>query len=605
MPQMTAKRVNLIILAVLLVFAGYRFVASIPVGQVWRSITSPSASSLAKRLSDPDLEVRLKALGQVDYNNRHDDGVIAALADIAKDKVNPRMHATAINNLAAEQGSYSNPTQDKQRLPQQTIDEVAALVLQEQDNNVLNALCNFLANTARWQSDAQQNLMRLTELLGATDDKYTVTTLLQAMKGYASYHEFPAATWDAVLKIYQIEEMQWGHPARTASEVFYQAAYYQRFPDHVRAAIEQALREHHNRDIRRNAMFTLGNQSNFIGVLSPALNDALDDTDAGIRRSASSVIALFNERQGEQAGGGLDALLATARDTSQRASVRVTALAEALSPKPGAGPLSEKALVVAEEFLVDPDPEIRAGGVIQLNKMSHHAAYEQRLPQVEAWLQRGLADEQAMVRRAAVPQLGYARIDDQQRHDYLVTALNDPDGQVVLAALGVVGRQKMDSPEIEAVLHKLASRDEPSQANTASAQLRRIELQRKSSMERFTDTLKDKRSWGGLLFMAVSALGIALAAVYAIYFAYRLLDFATQKSWRALASFGVLIVWSATTYGMVMMFVFGAFGMGHNAPAPLKDQLMIDAVLFGALLVYSGAGWLLHYLVRAPRAAKE
>ena len=53
-----------------------------------------------------------------------------------------------------------------------------------------------------------------------------------------------------------------------------------------------------------------------------------------------------------------------------------------------------------------------------------------------------------------------------------------------------------------------------------------------------------------------------------------------------------------------MMFVFGIFGMGHNAPAPLKDQLMIDGILFAALLVYAGAGWLMHYLVRQPRKAK-
>lgn len=601
MPRIQSKRLILSVFAVLFVLVGFQLVVSIPVSQWWHTLSMPSASSIVKRLHDPDPEVRRRALAQVDYRTSRKADVVAALTAIAKAPADPPMQTKAISLLASVQGSYTTQNEENPRLPQQTIDEVAALVLQDQEKNVFHALCNFLANTARWQSQPQLALMRLTELIEATKDKYTTEKIMQALRGYAAFHEFPIATYDAVVKIYQIEDIQWTHSVRAASQVFYTAAHQQRFPDHVRVAIEHALRKHRDYDVRRNAMFTLGNQSVYTGVLSPALQDVLDDPVEEIRNKAGWAIARFKEEQGQQPGDSLAQLLATARDTSEHADVRIKALIQAVRPKPGGPPPSASALAVAEEFLRDPQPEIRAGGVFHLNKMSHHAAYQQRLPAIHNWLQQALTDEHAIVRRAAVPQLGYVRLDEQQRNDYIVTMLKDSDREVDQAALRVVGTNKMDSPEIEAALRGLAARQEPALMNMALAQLRRIEEQRKGRLEKILDTLKDKKSWGGLLFMAVAALGICLAAGFAIYYAYRLLDCVSQKSWRALRSFGVLIVWAVATYGMVVMFIAGAFGMGHNAPAPLKDQLMIDAVLFAALLIYAGAGWLLHYLVRQQK----
>jgi HEAT repeat protein len=601
MPQTRSKRLILSVVAALVVLAGFRMVASIPVSQWWHTLSTPSAGNLVKRLQDPDPEVRRRALGQVDYSKLHKADVVAVLGDVAKQAGYPQMQAKAINLLASRQGSYTTQLQEKPTLPQDIIDEVAALILLEQENEVVYALSNFLGNTARWQSGAQQNLVRLSQLLEATEDPAYTSRVLWALKGYAAFHEFPAATWDAVLNVYRHEDFyKWGHPVRDASQVFYAAAHAQHFPDTVREAVEATLRQHRDRDVRRNALFTLSNQAMFTGELSPALEAVLDDADADIRDKAGWAVARFKERQFKDPADKLAALLATARDTELRADVRVKALAEALSPKPGAGPAPETALAVAEEFLRDPQPEIRVGGIIHLNKMSHHAAYQQRLPEIHAWLQQALSDDDASVRVAAVPQLSYVRLDEQQRHDYLVNALKDSDRNVVRAAMDVVGRQKMDSPEIEAALQQLATRQEPALSNTAKTQLRRIEMQRKGPVGNFLDTAKDRKSWGGLLFWAVAALGIGLAAGFAIYYAYRLLDSVSQKSWRALTSFGVLIVWVVATYGMVMTFVFGAFGMGHNSPAPLKDQLTIDALLFAALLIYAGAGWLLHYLVRQP-----
>jgi hypothetical protein len=173
-------------------------------------------------------------------------------------------------------------------------------------------------------------------------------------------------------------------------------------------------------------------------------------------------------------------------------------------------------------------------------------------------------DPDPYVRRVAVSWLGSPRIKTNQRQEFIAKALNDPHPDVRRSA----------------------------EASQRAWQTRK----RAWPVELWQKWQAGERGQVGmeiLIFVTV-ATAVLIGGIFLLYYMARLLTYLHQRRWRAAAVVPVMATWVAASYGMFMLF----FVAGMAGDVDAGETAILAAVLWGAIALYAGLGWGLHYAVR-------
>jgi hypothetical protein len=199
-----------------------------------------------------------------------------------------------------------------------------------------------------------------------------------------------------------------------------------------------------------------------------------------------------------------------------------------------------------------------------------------------------LKDVDPGIRMLALRKLAALHVPDSEKISRFEQALTDSNEDVVIWAARTIKNTSLSSEGIQQRLALLKK----------AGKLQQLEEKPSPGMwQTIIEAAKDTRKHGLRLYWVMAILGIIIAAVFAIYYVFRLLIYIQQRNRRGYAVIGILIVWTGLTYAMVALFFFGAFAFGHNSLVPPKDQFIIDAVVGSALLIYGFIGWFFGRLV--------
>jgi len=237
----------------------------------------------------------------------------------------------------------------------------------------------------------------------------------------------------------------------------------------------------------------------------------------------------------------------------------------------------------------DAEPKLRTAALSLLTKIAKQPDYPHPPRELLRYVDQALDDADPGVRIAAIHALATLPISDTEKITRFEQSLLDPDNDV-FANVAITIRKSGLSSEI--IVERLASRATPDKDL--------LETQQKGGgwWSVFIEKVKDTRQHGLRLFWLLAAAGVITAVGFAVYFVYRLLVSITDSHRRSgFAAMSALIVWAGLTYGMVAVFVFGAFSFGHNSLVAPSSQYIIDSVVGCALLIYGFLGWAMRRLL--------
>ncbi len=590
---MTRKHIALLGLSVLIVWWGFGLLSRLPysVQNYVDQAGVPSAENMVALLTSGDVEERRHGLEAYNYRFRQDVDIRQALAQMALQETQPRLRAQAMKELVGSVDPMLVRADDRSPpLPLETIQRITALLGDEQlPSELFEPLLYFAGHTARWQQRPSDAITDIAVLLEVSTQPRSRRPILIALKDYAQYYALPDTMLNALLQIYTSEPD--GYYLNREVAVLYQySAQHRALPPKVHAAAVTALTEHVDYQMRLNALLTLAAEASHHGEAPPALYAALQDPDPRLRDKASYFIAQIKEGRGDP----LARLLAAAHDTNEPGAVRASALHKAILGYSDAQRQMEAILALRS----DSDTVVRAKAVYCLPYLLRHPDYRDRTDKLLPYIDQALQDGDAEVRIQALDALLRLKLGEQDLLPRLEQGLQDQDTKVATVASDKLRAAGLDSDTAVALLQQYTHSDDPRLQQSATSTLHIIHVRTRNTWQALVDSVRDTRRHGVRLFWFLSILGIAIAAGFAIDYVFRIIVYIGEWRIRSFAAGGVLLVWIVLSYGMVALFVWTAFGFGHNAMVPPQQQLMLDASIGVALLVYAALGWGMHKLVR-------
>jgi hypothetical protein len=249
-------------------------------------------------------------------------------------------------------------------------------------------------------------------------------------------------------------------------------------------------------------------------------------------------------------------------------------------------------------LLADKDPVVRAAAVRTLPYLRQHPAYADDGEALLAQRDRAARDPASAVRIAAMHILWGFGLRQQGLLTRFEQALTDGDAMVVTATLDFLQATPLEDKRIERLIEQHTLAVNADVRRSAELTLARYRERQVSLWEHAVASAKDVKHHGVRLYWLLAGIGVLVAAAFAVYYMLRIIVYVGERRLRALTAGGVMLVWVATTYGMVWLFFFGAFAFGHNALVSIPQQLLLDLIMGGSLLVYAGFGWAMHYFIR-------
>ncbi len=588
---LTAKRALQLLLAIVLVAIGFVVIVSVPWKQMVREIQKPSSQKVVARLTSLDAAERragLTLLGGAAV--RRDPRITEAVTRIALADPDPGLQAAAIAYLSRASGYAEVPGVPRQELPQETIDVIAALLWASTDPRLRPAAVEFVGNNAYWHSKRDEVIVQLTALLAQTQDQALREKILYALQKFARDRGLPEEAYGALLEVYIDRRRAATHEVRAVSEVFRRAAYQQMLPAAVTEAVGAALRSHPDGRVRDTAIYIFGGQGFRSDSIPAALAEAAESADLRTRDKARTQILIIEKRRSDY----LDKLMKTARDTSQPVNARIRALGNARGDYHQQDLFRDTVLLL----LTDSDASVRAAAVRTLSYLRKHPIYADDDSALLVYRDRAAQDPAPEVRIAAMVNLWGFGLSREELITRFVQALEDDDPAVVTATLNFLHDTPLPAEPIEQLIEQHAHAENAEVRGSAERTLAQYRKQPPAISERVIASAKDVKHHGVRLYWLLAGVGVLVAAAFAIYYMLRIIVYISERRSRALAAGGVMLVWVALTCGMVWLFIFGAFSFGHNYLVPIRQQLFIDLVMGGSLLLYAGLGWAMHYLVR-------
>lgn len=587
----TTKRALQLLLAIVLVVIGFAVIMSIPWKQMVREIQKPRSDDVVARLTSPDAVKRqagLRVLGAAVV--RRDPRITEAVTGIALRDPEPALQAAAIAYLSRESGYSDGPAAPRRQLTQETIDAISEMLFAPPDPKLTPVLVEFVGNNAYWHPRRDAVIAQLTGLLVPTQDRALREKILYALQKFARDRGLPDDAYMTLLEVYSDRQPAAAREVRMVSEVFRRAAYRQTLPAPVTQAVSAALRSHPDERVRDNAIYTFGGQGRHSDSLPTALVEATKAAEPRIRDKARTQIMLIEKSRGEY----LEKLMNTARDTRQPGSARGTALINAMRDYHKEDLFRDTALLL----LTDEDPFVRAAAVRTLPYVRQHPDYADDDKTLLAYRDNAASDPAAGVRVAAMAVLWGLGLSREGVLTRFEQALEDDDPVVVTATLDSLRETPLEDVRIEQLIEQHTRAENADVRHRAERTLAQYRKRPPSLWERLIASAKDVKHHGVRLYWLLAGIGVLVAAAFAVYYMLRIIVYVGERRLRALTAGGVMLVWIALTYGMVLLFIFGAFAFGHNALVSIPQQLLIDLVVGGALLVYAGLGWAMRYLIR-------
>jgi hypothetical protein len=589
---LTGKRALQLLLAIVLVAIGFVVIVSVPWKHMVREIQRPSDQKVVGWLTSPDAAKRrggLTLLGSAVV--RRDPSITEAVTRIALADPDPALQAAAIVYLSRASGYAGVPGAPRQELPQETIDAITGMLSSAPpDSGLTLAVVDFVGNNAYWHRKRDEVIARLTSLLPQTKDQVLREKILYALQKFARQRGLPDDAYDALLEVYIDRRRAATHEVRAVSEVFRRAAYQQTLPAAVTEAVAAALRSHPDEHVRDNAIYTFGGQGYRSDSIPTALAQAAESADPRTRDKARTQIRIIEKRQSDY----LDKLMKTARDTSQPASARIRALGKARGDYYKEDLFRDTALLL----LTDKDPAVRATAVRTLSYVRKHPANADDDNALLAYRDRAAQDPAAEVRIAAMVILWGLGLSRDELITRFAQALEDDDPAVVTATLDFLRTTQLQGERIDQLIEQHTHAENADVQRSAERTLAQYRKRPPSMWQRFNASAKDVKHHGVRLYWLLAGIGVLVAAAFAVYYMLRIVVYVSERRSRALAAGGVMLAWVALTCGMVWLFFVGVFAFGHNYLVPIRQQLLIDLVMGGLLLVYAALGWAMHYLIR-------
>lgn len=588
---LTAKRALQLLLAIVLVAIGFVVIVSVPWKHMVREIQKPSSQAVVARLTSPDAAERRAGLGLLGAAApRQDPRITEAVTRIAIADPDPGLQAAAIAYLSRASGYAEVPGEPRQELPQETIDAITEMLSAPPDSTFMPAVVDFVGNNAYWHQKRDEVIVRLTGLLPQTKDQVLREKILYALQKFARQRGLPDDAYDVLLEVYTDRRRVATHEVRAASEVLRRAAYQQRLPAAVTEAVAAALRSHPDERVRDNAINTFGGQGFLSDSIPAALAQAAESADPRTRDKARTQIMVIEKRRSDY----LDKLMKTARDTSQPANARIRALGNAKTDYAQQDLFRDTVLLL----LTDKDPDVRASAVRTLLYLGKHPAYADDSSALLAYRDRAAQDSAAEVRIAAMVNLGGFGLSRDELITRFAQALEDNDPAVVTATLDFLRTTPLQDERIEQLIEQHTHAENADVQRSAERTLAEYRKRPPSTWERFSASAKDVKHHGLRLYWLLAGIGVLVAAAFAVYYMLRIVVYVGERRLRALTAGSVMLVWVALTCGMVYLFIVGVFAFGHNYLVPIRQQLLIDLVMGGFLLLYAALGWVMHYLIR-------
>jgi hypothetical protein len=588
---LTRTRALQLLLAIVLVVIGFVVIVSVPWKHMVRELQKPSSQAVVARLTSPDAAERragLTLLGGA--APRPDPRITEAVTSIALSDPDLTLQARAIAYLSRVSGYAEVPGVPRQELPQETIDAITNMLSTSLDPRLAPAVVKFVGNNAYWHPKRDEVIVRLTGLLAQTQDPALREKILYALQKFARQRGLPDDAYDALLEVYTDRRRVATHEVRAVSEVFRRAAYQQTLPGAVIEAVAAALRSHPDERVRDKAIYIFGGQGFVSDNIPPALAEAAESADPRTRDKARTQIQTIEKRRNDY----LDKLMKTARDTSQPASARIRALGNARGDYYKQDLFRDTALLL----LRDSDPAVRATAVRTLSYVRMHPAYADDDSALLVYRDRAAQDPAAEVRIAAMVNLWGFGLSHEGLLSRFSQALEDDDPAVVTATLDFLRTTPLQDERIERLIEQHTHAENADVQRSAERTLAQYRKRPPSAWQRFSASAKDVKHHGLRLYWLLAGIGVVVAAAFAVYYMLRIVVYVGERRSRAFAAGGVMLAWVVLTCGMVYLFVVGVFAFGHNYLVPIRQQLLIDLVMGGLLLVYAALGWAMHYLIR-------
>jgi hypothetical protein len=586
---MTRQRVVLLLLAIVLVYAGTITITQIPYKRIYHSIMNPKADAedVARQIQSDNALIRQQGLDAYHYGLQDESEVVDALVKMALHDSDDKKRLQALKLLTGKTSAYLSQQKKMSPLKVSNIDKIVSLVSNDSiSTDLLWSLIQFAGNTAQWQTQPQTVINRLSVLLLETsplagEEKYAAMaredkrrTVLLSLKNYARYMMLPEQTLNTLLPLYTAPPVV---RLRTEAGYIYQHhAINGPLPPTVRQAVVNTMQNGDDKNMRLTAIMTMEWIGKQEGRIPPEMIDTLNqyEDDIWTRNNMNHVIIRMQKHFDDP----LASLLMVARNTALPDSIRANALREAGKDYPQDKRFKEAVIY----YFNSGNTPLRAAAINLLPDSD-----EQR-DDTLAMIDISLADVDPGIRMLALRKLVSLQVPDNEKISRFEQALDDEDEDVITWAAKTIKNTNLTSEGIQQRLAQLKN----------SGKLQQLEEKQPPSLwKKAVTAAKDTRQHGLRLYWVLVVIGIAMAAAFAIYYVYQLLISIQQRKHQGYKIISILLVWTGLTYAMAVLFFFGAFMFGHNSLVPPKEQFIIDAMAGSALLLYGFLGWLFARLV--------
>lgn len=602
---MTKKRVALILLAFMLVIIGTITLTQIPYKHIYNSIMHPPADAeeVVRYLQDENILQRRLGLKRYHYGLNNDPGVQNALARRVLEEDDEQIRKAALKILSGISATVGVQMQEQAPLDYNVIEQIVSLLDDvnsppdiSNDSSLSIALTGllvqFAGNTAKWQTRPQKAIFRITTMLDETSPQANEElyasyarqerrrVILQAIKGYARHMMLPQKTLNAVLPIYTDQPASRLRPE--AGYIFQYHAIHGPLPANVRKAVVETMRSDPDPQIRLTAIMTMEWIGKQEGQTPAELLEAMKtEVNPKTRQKFHHVIIRIQKHSADPVAS----LLTVARNNEMPVSLRIYALHTATLDHSTDARTARTILIMTG----DAEPQLRTAAISLLTKIVKQPDYPYPPRELLRYVDQALDDADPGVRIAAIHALGTLPMSDTEKITRFEQSLLDPDNDVFTNASTTISNSGLTS---EIIIERLALRASSTDAH------RLAEIQDTGWWSKLVEIVKDTRQHGVRLFWLLAAAGIITAVGFAVYFVYRFLLAVTDGQRRdGFAAVSALIVWAGLTYGVVALFVFGAFSFGHNSLVAPSSQFIIDAVVMCVLLIYVFSGWAMRRLL--------
>ncbi len=292
-------------------------------------------------------------------------------------------------------------------------------------------------------------------------------------------------------------------------------------------------------------------------------------------------------------------VLTLARDPDPRIVVAALDLIRYISGSPDDAFDRDALIPQLNAAMTHADPQVRRAATVALGQqLGSQGRYRGHADDFRPRLDAGAQDPDAKVRIAALATLVGIAPGSDERAALLERALTDADPRVRASFVGWLGTPRTEFAQRDALLARALADPDPNVRRAAEAAQKTWATRERSwAVEGWKLWQAGERETLGIraLTVVTVAAPVIVGLSFLLYFMARLLTYLYQRRWRALVVLAVMAAWAAAGYGMFMLY-FMAAHMGSNLD--FVKALKVAGFLWGAVALYAGLGWGLHYAVR-------